>query len=220
MIAEYDERGEIADAERDERIAERYPHWTDRLDELGACDDAIGWGYDYDTIDAAWAACRRADWMLWLHARVHPSEPFSPGRVVLVGACLTVFTMTRDFAVDAHGSKAVHPLADTCALWAARWVLAPSSRDRVRRLAKDAQHECLMARVNGDNPRGALLAGAMWLVRLIAAEGVGHTAACAAAVASESAMIDGLEEYADTCAMQADWLRERCLPTAPDIWPD
>jgi hypothetical protein len=41
-------------------------HWTDRLIELGATCEAVPWAKGYDSLDAAWAACERGDWMLWL----------------------------------------------------------------------------------------------------------------------------------------------------------
>lgn len=44
-------------------------HWTDDLVRLQACDDAVEWARGYDTMDAAWAACERGDWMLWLACR-------------------------------------------------------------------------------------------------------------------------------------------------------
>jgi hypothetical protein len=44
-------------------------HWTDDLRRLGACAEAIEWAAGYDTLEAAWSACRRGDWMLWLLGR-------------------------------------------------------------------------------------------------------------------------------------------------------
>jgi hypothetical protein len=62
-------------------------HWTDDLTRLLACNDAVAWAKGYDSLDAAWAACERGDWMLWLADRVS-GEPGSPLRRKLVlAAC-------------------------------------------------------------------------------------------------------------------------------------
>ena len=46
------------------------------LRSLGACDVAVAWAKDYATLQAAWNACPRGDWMLWLleNTRQHESE--------------------------------------------------------------------------------------------------------------------------------------------------
>lgn len=41
-------------------------HWTDDLAALGACQEAIDFGAGFDSLEAAWQACDRSDWMLWL----------------------------------------------------------------------------------------------------------------------------------------------------------
>jgi hypothetical protein len=44
-------------------------HWTDELVRWKACNDAVQWARAYPTMQAAWDACERADWMLWLMGR-------------------------------------------------------------------------------------------------------------------------------------------------------
>jgi hypothetical protein len=39
------------------------------LRRLGACKEAQYWALKYDTLEEAWAACLRGDWMLWLWGR-------------------------------------------------------------------------------------------------------------------------------------------------------
>lgn len=43
-------------------------NYIDRIISLDACRDAVGWLHEanHPTPEAAWAACPRADWMLWL----------------------------------------------------------------------------------------------------------------------------------------------------------
>lgn len=43
-------------------------HWTESLPD-DACDDAVEWAQAYPTPQAAWDACERADWMLWIATR-------------------------------------------------------------------------------------------------------------------------------------------------------
>ena len=46
-------------------------HWTEEwLVALDACPEAVAWARGYPTLRAAWAACERADWMLWLADRL------------------------------------------------------------------------------------------------------------------------------------------------------
>ena len=44
-------------------------HWTDKLIAMDACPDAVDWARGYDSLDSAWSACERGDWMLWLAER-------------------------------------------------------------------------------------------------------------------------------------------------------
>ena len=54
---------------------------TRKLKALGACPEAVEWSEPYATLQAAWDACERADWMCWL--LVHP-HPRTAGQVRLV----------------------------------------------------------------------------------------------------------------------------------------
>jgi hypothetical protein len=62
-------------------------HWTDALHDLDACDDAIAWAEGYDSLDAAWAACERGDWMLWLAGRVAGPPGDDTRRPLVLAAC-------------------------------------------------------------------------------------------------------------------------------------
>ena len=62
------------------------PH-TEILTRLGACPEAIAWADGYGSAEAAWAACERGDWMLWIAGRL-AGEPGSDSRRPLVlAAC-------------------------------------------------------------------------------------------------------------------------------------
>jgi nucleoid-associated protein YgaU len=45
--------------------------WTRKLVALGACEDAVEWARTQSDLQTAWDNCERADWMLWLLARLH-----------------------------------------------------------------------------------------------------------------------------------------------------
>ena len=57
--------------------------WIKPLEKMGACEEAIKWCGDYDTLGEAWLKCKRGDWMLWLLGRLS-DEPESDSRKKLV----------------------------------------------------------------------------------------------------------------------------------------
>ena len=41
-------------------------HWTEELERLNACKEAVEWAEGFPSLQDAWEACERGDWMLWL----------------------------------------------------------------------------------------------------------------------------------------------------------
>jgi hypothetical protein len=62
-------------------------HWTDALHALNACDAGLDWAGGYDSLDSAWAACERGDWMLWLAGRVAGPPGDDSRRPLVLAAC-------------------------------------------------------------------------------------------------------------------------------------
>jgi hypothetical protein len=64
-------------------------HWTDKLVELNACEEAVEWARKYDTPEKAWTVCKRGDWMLWIAGRLaSKSTKNSRARhIVVLAAC-------------------------------------------------------------------------------------------------------------------------------------
>ena len=64
-------------------------HWTENLERLAVCPDAMVWAKDYASLEAAWAACPRGDWMLWLITREVVQDSPEHRRVIacLVACC-------------------------------------------------------------------------------------------------------------------------------------
>ena len=61
--------------------------WLKPIKRMRACEEAIAWGENYETLEEAWAKCERGDWMLWLCGRLS-GEPESDSRKKLVlAAC-------------------------------------------------------------------------------------------------------------------------------------
>ena len=61
------------------------PHWSERLARLGACEEALDWCKSQPSPEAAWDACPRGDWLIWIAARVVPNR-----RLVVGVACQCV----------------------------------------------------------------------------------------------------------------------------------
>lgn len=41
-------------------------HWSEALERLKACDEAVEYAKDFATFSDAWKSCACGDWMLWL----------------------------------------------------------------------------------------------------------------------------------------------------------
>lgn len=123
-----------------------------KLHALHACDEAIEWAGRYATMQEAWHACERADWMCWLLTHLYPS---TEGRVRLV-LCACARTALNYVpageerpcqAIEvaeryARGNASVQELA---AAWSAAWSAAgfAATKDMaalVRRMVPDPEH--------------------------------------------------------------------------------
>jgi hypothetical protein len=62
-------------------------HWTDKLVAVNACGPAVAWAKEYKTAAAAWKACHRGDWMLWIAGRLAGSSESASRRKVVLAAC-------------------------------------------------------------------------------------------------------------------------------------
>lgn len=56
------------------------------LKSLGACKEAVEWTKNYSSLDDAWAACPRVDWMLWLWGK-YAHIPDREAHQRYVGCC-------------------------------------------------------------------------------------------------------------------------------------
>jgi len=84
-------------------------HWTDRLVALDACPEAVVWARTYPTLDAAWSACDRADWMGWLVGMT------TPDRRAMVGCAAEIArAVLHVFEDTCPGDARVRDCLDVC----------------------------------------------------------------------------------------------------------
>lgn len=105
--------------------------WIDELEDLNACNDAVQWAQSYDSLDVAWAACERADWMLWLLGRLSGPPESEARKPLVLCACACARTALR-FVKEGE----TRPLA--CIETVERWARGEASIDDVRQARKAA----------------------------------------------------------------------------------
>ena len=163
------------------------------LRKLGACPAAVEWARGFPTLQAAWDACGRADWMLWLCERV-----------------------------DGEIRPATRLAACACARTALRCVPAGEDRplraiETAERFARGeaTAEEMADAMADAVAVAGAVMADA-WAVRAAAvAAGVAAGVAGAAWVSARAAWVAGAAWVAAHREM-AEIVREH-IPVAPRV---
>ena len=61
--------------------------WLRPIKRTGACQEAIDWGEQYDSLDDAWLNCERGDWMLWLAGRLSGEVGSASRKKLVLAAC-------------------------------------------------------------------------------------------------------------------------------------
>lgn len=107
-------------------------HWSTALEALGACADAVAWARTQPSLAAAWEACARPDWMLWLLGRTLAPTLAEHQQLVRV-ACACVRTV-----LCFSPANELRPLRAIEA--AEAWAANPSAaaRDAASAAARDA----------------------------------------------------------------------------------
>jgi hypothetical protein len=123
---------------------------------MQSCSEAVKWAKPYATLQAAWDACERADWMCWLLVHLHPHTtgqvrlalcacartalkyvPAGEERPRLAIECAERYAMGQ--ATDAELAAAWD--AAWAAAWDAAWVAALKDMSVVvRRMVPDPEH--------------------------------------------------------------------------------
>ena len=55
-------------------------HWSDCIEVLKPCSDALIWARTQESYELAWQRCERGDWMLWLLGQVLSAEQMENDR--------------------------------------------------------------------------------------------------------------------------------------------
>ena len=174
---------------------------SDQLTALDACPQAIEWARNYTDLESAWAACDRADWMLWL-----VSEDLSSREEL--GYCL----MACDFAERAlvhvpDGEDRPRQAIDV----ARRYIRGETTEEELGIAGADAGAAAGAAAWAAETAAGAAARAAAWAVETAA--GVAQDAAevAAGAAARAAAEADGTAAWAAAwaaeSAAQADIIR-------------
>ena len=111
--------------------------WHEKLKEINACNDAQKWAKDYTTIDTAWAACERGDWMLWLIGKTDKSKPWSDERKPLVLCSCEVARTSLPYTKDAR--------VLTCVETTEAWCKGEATQEQTASAALSAESAALSA---------------------------------------------------------------------------
>jgi len=160
-------------------------HWTDALLKLDACADAVKWAKDFDTPDAAWRACRRGDWMLWL-AGTMAGKPGSKRRKTLVLAACGCARLVRKHILKREDRPRL--AIET----AERWTRGEATLLEVRKAADAATYTVAHAAAYA-----AADAAYSTYSAAHAAAAAAHYSAHAATIAADAARFDTLARCAD-----------------------
>jgi hypothetical protein len=108
------------------------PKWIAALVKMNACPPAVEWAEagNYKTLQAAWDACERADWMCWLLVNLYPH---TTGQVRLT-LCACARTALRYVPAGEERPR----LAIECAERYARGLAADDELAAARAAASDA----------------------------------------------------------------------------------
>jgi hypothetical protein len=116
--------------------------WTNKLRNLDACSDGIRWASAYPTAQAAWEACKRPDWMVWLAGQTGVSDR------VLWRAAVRFARLVEHLMEDERSRKALdmqeawldgHATGDEmAAARTAAWAAARDAAEAATRYAAEA----------------------------------------------------------------------------------
>ena len=100
--------------------------WHNKLAALEPCSEALEWAKKYSTVQEAWDACERGDWLAWFAGRVGLT-PKRRRQLVLAAVDIaeTVAHLNPDprvmEAITAARTWANNPTEKNAAAWAAAW---------------------------------------------------------------------------------------------------
>ena len=110
------------------------PHWSEALDAMGACSEAVAWARTQPNAHTAWRDCKRGDWMLWIAAqRCEQGDPTH--RAIVLAACECARLALQYVPVGEDRPRIAIEAAEQ---WARGEPGVPLARVRLARLDADA----------------------------------------------------------------------------------
>ena len=97
------------------------PGYIAEIEVLKACSEAVDWLREkrYPTLQDAWDACERGDWMLWLWGKTAGGEPMSDERKPLVLAAVECARLGLPLWESRHpDDRRPHEVLDLAERWA------------------------------------------------------------------------------------------------------
>ncbi len=164
--------------------------WVNQLIGLGACHEAIEWARGYDTPGAAWAACERGDWMLWLYGRL-AGPPWSDSRKPLVLACCECARLSLKYVPAGEDRPRV------CIETVERWTRGDATREDVCAAAAYASAAAAAAYAAAYASAAAAYASAAAAAAYASADAAAYASAYASADAAADARMTTLKSCAD-----------------------
>ena len=62
-------------------------HWTEKLEKIGACQEAVEWAFEQKSLAEAWKNCEKGNWMLWLAGKFSGPSGGQRRRKLVLAAC-------------------------------------------------------------------------------------------------------------------------------------
>ncbi len=89
--------------------------WAESLKELNACREAVEWAKDYPTLQKAWTACERGDWMLWFVGKLSGDKESDSRKKLVLCACACARLALKHIP---KGEKRPRKTIETAEKWA------------------------------------------------------------------------------------------------------
>ena len=187
-------------------------HWTEALRRRDACKDAVAWCEQHDSFAAAWAACERGDWMMWLLGELSgPPESDSRKKLVMCACACARLALRHVPCGDERPRRAIEVAEAYCR--------GEATLDDVRAAAYAAY-----AYAPAGVAAAAYAAHAAYNSAYAAAADAGGAANNSAYAAAGGAYAAGAAYAATAAAAAADQIHGECAdivrrhyPTAPEL---
>lgn len=184
--------------------------WWHPLADLEPCDDAVEWARTYPTAQAAWDACERGDWMLWILGRLS-GEPGSDARRRLVLCAVECAALA-----PAAKLPSVEEARQTCLRTAAAWARGTAGIQQLRSAADAAYDAATAASCTSDADAAHASDASAGCAYAYATHGDVAKAAANAAADAASAYAADANATAQILMRAADIVR-RHYPAPPDL---